>query len=253
MKKSGLYGLVSMALFCLTSCLGEGGDGITLAAQAAVVDVEKVQLLHLKGGDKVSSETFQKETYDVGECFLVDFSIDYTLAENSETGLKEQGYYTATLSQKIPVEKWPVANMLTDTSTILENERSLSTINQRSAYVKGSFFIFPELNGQLDGVKYTFDMSYDPAMPTLQMEEDQKAYVLYLRTQATDEEATGSASLLIPNAFELKQFVDKIKSKTESGQTEAYVIVRYAKSVDETSGKIAWGTSKPFILPLDGK
>ena len=252
MRKSGLFAMASALTLLLSSCLGEGEEGVTLAAQAGVVGTTPIQVIHLKGGDKISSEGFQKEKHEDGSCFLVDFSVDYTSADNSEGGQKEHGYYTAEILQKIPVERWTVANTLTDTSKVLTNELPTSSIYARNAYIKGRFFLFSEYNNLHEDQALAFDLSYDSALPMLQVDEETKAYVLYLRATTQDAETTGKVvNALIPNAFDLQDFVAKVRAKENNTKDmKINIVVSYVSSIDAAQQTPVFAFSKPLLVEV---
>lgn len=252
MKRNGLYGAACALSLLLSSCLGDGGDGITLAAQAGVVSANPVQMINLKGGDKISSESFQKEKHEDGSCFLVDFSVDYTSADNSEGGLKEHGYYTAEILQKIPVEQWTVANALTDTSKVLLNEIPTSSIYSRNAYIKGRMFLFSEYHNIPENQELAFDLSYDAALPTMKVDEERKAYVLYLRATKKSEGAEGETSnVLVPNAFDMEGFFSKVRTKEKNTEDmQVNIVVVYVNAIDEALQKPILAVSSPITVDI---
>ena len=96
MEKKGLYGIVVLCLLMFSSCLGDPATSLTMANQAGVIatNVGPGKVIYVKGGEVISSESFQKANVEDGECILFDYSINYGATENVDGG-SSIGYMNA--------------------------------------------------------------------------------------------------------------------------------------------------------------
>ena len=147
MRKTVLYGVLAFCLVVLNSCLGDPATQLTMANQAGVVvtGYGPGKAIYTKGDVVVSSEDFQNANVENGECILFDYSIDYGVANNmgagTDTSYTEAIIYENTISE---VNRWNFYNTLTDTSIVAKDELLLSSLQARSAYIRGNLFLFTE-------------------------------------------------------------------------------------------------------------
>ena len=149
MRKTVLYGVLAFCLVVLNSCLGDPATQLTMANQAGVVvtGYGPGKAIYTKGDVVVSSEDFQNANVENGECILFDYSIDYGVANNmgagTDTSYTEAIIYENTISE---VNRWNFYNTLTDTSIVAKDELLLSSLQARSAYIRGNLFLFTEIS-----------------------------------------------------------------------------------------------------------
>lgn len=249
MKKIVIYGLSVMGLL-LTSCLGDPATSLTMALQPAVVQLEPVKVLCVKGGDKISSTDFQKKSVADGECFLVDYSIDMGAAENAEGG-KANGYYTAIIGPYTNVSKWPLFTNLTDTLGVEPNELSVSVVHDRRAYIQGEFFLFTDLAGHLESQVDSFSLSYNPDQA---MVGDSRIYDLYLRVMKVKEgQEQTEATLFTANAFHLEDFVNEASAKEtpdKDGKRTVNFRINYVSGFNSDTTQCIWKSSNVFTIDV---
>ena len=149
-------------IFVVDICLVLSGLGIELFQERLFYtdgnpDVYKRQVvvtgygpgkaIYTKGDVVVSSEDFQNANVENGECILFDYSIDYGVANNmgagTDTSYTEAIIYENTISE---VNRWNFYNTLTDTSIVAKDELLLSSLQARSAYIRGNLFLFTEIS-----------------------------------------------------------------------------------------------------------
>ena len=181
MRKTVLYGVLAFCLVVLNSCLGDPATQLTMANQAGVVvtGYGPGKAIYTKGDVVVSSEDFQNANVENGECILFDYSIDYGVANNmgagTDTSYTEAIIYENTISE---VNRWNFYNTLTDTSIVAKDELLLSSLQARSAYIRGNLFLFTEMSNHPTNQVDSFSLSYDPD----NLLGDDNIYSLYLRT-----------------------------------------------------------------------
>lgn len=249
MKKIVLYGLGVVSLL-LTSCLGDPATSLTLALQPAVVQLEPVKVLCVKGGDMISSADFQKKDVANGECFLVDYSIDMGAAENADGG-RVNGYYTAVIGPYTSVSKWPLFTTLTDTLRVEPDELPVAALYDRRAYIKGEFFLFTDLAGHLESQVDSFSLSYNPDQA---MVGDSRIYDLYLRVIKTKEgQEQTSATLFTANAFHLEDFVNEASARETPDKDGKRVVnfrINYVSGFNSDTTQCIWKSSNVFTIDV---
>ena len=245
MKQTSLFFFYLSFLLSLTSCLGDGGNSLILASQASVAELSPKQVLYVKGGDKISSDAFQEESVKEGDCFLVDFSLDYSLVENAKLAVEETGYYTAEISQLINVPLWTVSNMPSDTAQILDNEVVISKVETRNVYIQGKLFLFIDMDSQASDEEDNYELAYDATLPTSQDENGNAVFTLFLRATLKTEGTNTLSSMLIPNAFTFTSFMDAAREKAGLEANEAvYFRVATLKSYNREANSMTWQKSE---------
>lgn len=246
MRKTVLYGVLACCLVVLNSCLGDPATQLTMANQAGVVSITgrtPDKIIYVKGGEIISSEEFQQANVADGECILFDYSIDYGAAENTDEGANI-GYKTATIYENTisEVRQWDMLNTLTDTSTVNPNELLLTSLQARSAYIRGNLFLFAEMSNHQTNQRDSFSLSYNPN----QLLGDDPVYSLYLRSILTSSDTTRGQSMIIPCAFNIEDFVNEAARKT--GSDEVKFRINYANAFGKDSLNITWKSSEVFTV-----
>jgi len=235
-------------LLLLTSCLGDPATSLTMANQAGVVVTSPKKMIYLKGGDIVSSDAFQDVSVDDGECVLVDYSIDYSAADNANGGTTN-GYYTATIypSSLTKVDKGDFIIGTVDTLGVRANELTVKALQSRCAYIRGQFFLFAELANHPSDEKDQFMLSCNPNQPTTD-----NVYTLYLRVVKNVASSTTSTStMIIPYAFPIENFIRTAKTSTDKdGNTVVKFHVNYVSSFSTDTTYCNWSTSELFSIPV---
>ena len=249
MRKKVLYGVLAFCLVVLNSCLGDPATQLTMANQAGVVvtGYGPGKAIYTKGDVVVSSEDFQNANVENGECILFDYSIDYGVANNmgagTDTSYTEAIIYENTISE---VNRWNFYNTLTDTSIVAKDELLLSSLQARSAYIRGNLFLFTEMSNHPTNQVDSFSLSYDPD----NLLGDDNIYSLYLRTIKIKADTTRGESMIIPCAFDIEELV---KEAEKNNSDELKFRINYAYSFGKDSASINWKSSDVFTIDLSGK
>lgn len=247
MRKTILYGVCVFCLVVLNACLGDPATQLTMANQAGVVvtGYGPGKAVYTKGDVVISSEDFQKANVEDGECILFDYSVDYGLANNMETGTDnayiEAVIYENTISE---VGRWGFFSTLTDTASVNVNEQLLSSLQARSAYIRGNLFLFADMSNHPENQVDSFSLSYNPD----QFLGDDKVYNLYLRTIRTEADmVTKGESMIIPCAFNIE---DLVKEAKKNAFEELKFRINYAYSFGKDSSSVNWRSSDVFTIDL---
>lgn len=248
MRKTVLYGVLAFCLVVLSSCLGDPATQLTMANQAGVVvtGYGPGKAIYTKGDIVVSSEDFQNANVENGECILFDYSIDYGTANNmgagTDTSYIEAIIYENTISE---VNRWNLFNTLTDTSIVSKDELLLSSLQARSAYIRGNLFLFTEMSNHPTNQIDSFSLSYNPD----QLLGDDQVYSLYLRAIRIESDMTTGQSMIIPCAFNIE---DLVKDAERNNSDELMFRINYANSFGRDSASINWRSSDVFTIDLSG-
>lgn len=249
MRKTVLYGVLALCWVVLNSCLGDPATQLTMANQAGVVvtGYGPGKAVYTKGDVVVSSEDFQKANVEDGECILFDYSIDYGLANKmgvgTDTTYTEAVIYENTISE---VNRWNFYRTLTDTSVVAEGELLLSSLQARSAYIKGHLFLFAEMSNHPANQVDSFSLSYNPD----RLLGDDQIYSLYLRTIRIKADTTKGESMIIPCAFNIE---DLVREAEKEHLDELKFRINYAYSFGKDSASVNWRSSDVFTIDLAGK
>ena len=249
MRKTVLYGVLAFCLVVLNSCLGDPATQLTMANQAGVVvtGYGPGKAIYTKGDVVVSSEDFQNANVENGECILFDYSIDYGTANNMEQG--RIPVILRLLSMKYDLGGSIVGTSiitLTDTSVVAKDELLLSSLQARSAYIRGNLFLFTEISNHPTNQVDSFSLSYNPD----QLLGDDNIYSLYLRTIRIKADTTRGESMIIPCAFNIE---DLVKEAGKNNSDELKFRINYAYSFGKDSASINWKSSDVFTIDLSGK
>ncbi|MBQ4161412.1 MAG: hypothetical protein IJD84_00730 [Parabacteroides sp.] len=247
MKKKGLYGIIALCLLMLSSCLGDPATSLTMANQAGVVatNAGPGKVIYVKGGEVITSESFQNANVEDGECILFDYSIDYGATENVDGG-DAVGYMTATIYENTITEvaRWNIYSTLSDTAKVEANELTLSSLQSRSAYIKGNLFLFTEIKNHVANQRDSFALSYDP----LQHLDGDQIYSLYLRSFLKEGQPEVGQTMIVPCAFDINDFVNTVSVK--NGTDEVKFRIHYASAFGKDSLSITWKSSDVFTINL---
>lgn len=235
MKKRVVYSVFALCLLMLSSCLGDPATSLTLANQAGVVRTQPLKVVYVKGGDVVSSEEFQKANVDDGECILFDYSIDMSLAPNTQEGIT---YRTATIYDNVMTEvsQWPMFTSLGDTVKPATDELTLSLLQSRFSYIQGRLFLFTEMASHQTNQVDSFSLSYNPAQPV----GEDNTYDLYLRSIMLTAGTEQGKSMIIPCAFDIQKFMSSAKAVEANGQQVVKVRLNYVSAFDKDTTKVIW-------------
>jgi len=244
MKRELLYGLSMILVLLLPSCLGEGGSEVTLANQPAVVrGTTDGNVLVINGGSIISSAEFRgRLDVSPGDCALVDFMLDFSAAENINK--ESAGVYTAEKINYNPIRSLPLEPTLTDTLELMEQERIVSSVYNKSCLLEERLFLFTEHSIQLSDL--VLDLSYDAdAGPSV--DNNKRIYDLYFRMVGDSINASKS---IIYNAFNLSEFIQKKGGKErDAGKDSLFFRVKYLSAIRSDSTGV-WKATPEFHVVL---
>ncbi|MDR1645209.1 MAG: hypothetical protein LBS05_05225 [Tannerellaceae bacterium] len=236
MKKYGFFCVFFLLILSLvTSCLGDSGQKIFMGNYPGVVVKRNDSVkIHLKGGDVVYSSLISADVDD-GDGVLIDFSLDYSLPINADSG-KVKGFLTVDVSSLTPVPGHDLLAFRTDTSAVLPHEHTLASIQQRNAFILNRFFLFTEHRS--DTLPLHFELSYDPD----QVITD-KVYDLFLRVAKEVES---------PSALQLKTQYNTFNiSDLSHRETDSLLFrIHYVTGFNKDSTQISWVATPIYRFAL---
>lgn len=238
--------IVGMLAVLLTSCMGEGGDPITMGVQPGVVQLLPEKSIYTKDGTIITSAKLEAMDVADGDCCLVDYKTDRS---NVGTGKSVD----VDIIKYDSVAKWVVIPEILDTVTIQRNERFLTLSMAQSAYVLNELFLFAEVGNHRAGQTNEFYLSYNPKQKA-EIIDDKRVYELYIRAIGEkDNTAKPTTSRkMMPNAFTIRQFVkDASAAEGISGRGKLTIRIKYPQSFNNDTTKYIWSTSDLFTFLVD--
>jgi hypothetical protein len=235
MTKGGFYCiLLIMAATIGTSCLSESGQKVNLGNYPGVADKRGDSLFfYLKGKNRVYSPVGGANV-DQGDCVIVDFTLDYGMSENADSG-KIKGYLTVNITKMSPVPLHELSDAPADTSAALPNEQTITSVQQQNAFILNRFFLFTQHKTELP---LHFELSYDPQQITTD-----KVYDLFLRVASLADEAPSVQPATQYNAFNLEELSHK---ETDS----LFFRINYIQSFNKDSTLLIWATTPVYRFAL---
>jgi hypothetical protein len=236
MNKNALFGVL-FVLFSsfVTSCLREGGQKVLMGNYPGVTVKRNDSVkIHLKGNDVVYSPRINSNVED-GDCVIIDFSLDYGIPENSDSGVAK-GFLTVDISNIEFVPGHDLQSELTDTVTILPGEHTIAAVQQRNVFILNQFFLFTE--HPADTLPLRFELSYDPYQAVTD-----KVYDLFLRVTKIEESASAPQPKTQYNAFNLTDLTNRI--------TDSVIFrINYARGFNRDSTQINWAVTPTYSFAL---
>jgi hypothetical protein len=227
--------LAVLSLLFVISCLGDSGQKIAMGNYPGVVMKRNDSVkIHLKGNDVVYSPQINATVED-GDCVIIDFSLDYAIPENSDSG-KAKGFYTVDISNVTFVPDHGMRNLLTDTSAILPNEHTIASVQQRSAFILNRFFLFTE--HRADTLPLYFELSCNSE----QIATD-GVYDLFLRVTKDIESSAVAQPTTQYNAFNLTDLSNRVNDSLRFR-------INYAQGFNRDSTQINWGVTPIYRFAL---
>ena len=242
--------LFFVSLLLLTSCLGEGRN-VESGSTVGVVrfDFKSARnVLDVSAVDAFYSSRFQMD--NDGDCFSVDYEIDYDDPVNSPESIEANGYFTVKIFDRTSIPKGFI-NFLTDTSQAVTDELPLLSpvLNGESRYINGMFFIVSALQMPSDQ-KMDFHISYD--MENMLTEEYvDRYYNVFMRATVFTAGRDSKENTAVRNAFPLKYLFEYIARKEkESGGKTFNLRFNYPSEISE-DGQIKWQHQDLNYIPVD--
>jgi hypothetical protein len=227
--------LIVLPFLFAVSCLGDSGQKIAMGNYPGVVMKRNDSIkIHLKGNDVVYSSRINA-TLEDGDCVIIDFSLDYGLPENSDSG-RTKGFYTVDISAITPVPGQSMRSLLTDTSGVLPNEHTIASVQQRNAFILNRFFLFTE--HRADTLPLYFDLSCNPE----QIATD-GVYDLFLRVTKNIESSAAAQPAIQYNAFDLTDLSNRANDSLRFR-------INYVQSFNRDSTQINWGVTPVYRFAL---
>ncbi|MDR2232299.1 MAG: hypothetical protein LBE56_04145 [Tannerella sp.] len=248
-KNIKLHGFVLLCVsaFMLTSCM-EGEQGNRESGQLfGVVRFDEKSLknvLDVSGFESFYSSLFTNEIE--GNCFLVNYELDYDLPENSFESISTNGYITVQIADRISVPSFSLFSTVQDTATVLTSEvpiiESIYDITYSyNFYIKGMFFLISTLEAPSDQ-RMNWILSYDPEQLTTE-ENGFRYYDLFLRSTIRVEGEETAVPTAFANGFDMKSYLEMVVDREKSlGSTSASTFrlrIHFPSAISE-DGKLTW-------------
>lgn len=250
-SKEFIYGLLLLLLPLLsTSCLDDGGNQVTLAAQPAVVQLESedAKVLLLKGGDLIYAEKLNTDpNIEVGDCGLVDFVLDYSDAQNIQSR-DSLGYYTASDLTFYPLTRIPLHPVLADTSTVVWTERVITNIYPKTVLLENNLFLFTDhaIRFNIKGVNFSYNKENGPFVD----ENGKRIYDIYMRIIG---DSTGTQKEIKYNVLALDSLLHyQAPVEQAAGMDSLNFRINYLSAIKNDSTP-AWRISQNYTVVLPEK
>jgi hypothetical protein len=130
------------------------------------------------------------------------------------------------------------------TSYITKYRRAKNPSHEVLKNIKGNLFLFTEIKNHDVNQRDSFALSYDP----LQRLDADKVYSLYLRSFSLNEPSQTSQTMIVPCAFDIKDFVNTVSVK--NGTDEVKFRINYVSTFGKDSLSIVWKSSDIFTINL---
>lgn len=236
MKKRGfLATAVCSALVLLTSCLGETTNSQRLSGMPGVVytgdALSGSKTLVDIGSFPIYSATLESGGLLPGDCVVASFEVDYSSAENATAST--QGYYNVSFSscEKIDNSNMRSMSLPTDTTMLLTGELPINNSVEgmyMHSYIRGYQFLWPSINlqkNQTAEMQLYVDMNKIEACDE---EEGLNCYSVFLRAVEVNKPTADDKTLtLMPWAFNIQAYVDRVNSIEKNEDNDYYLIRVY--------------------------
>ena len=246
-----IYGLLLLLLPLLAvSCLDDGGNRITLAAQPAVLKLasDGKKALLLKGGDMIHAENLETNpNLEVGDCLLADFVLDYSDAQNIKDSVVVD-YYTGEISNLTQLAKNPLYPALSDTSKVVWTEKTITNIYEKSVLLEDNLFLFTDHSIRFDikGLQFSYDKESGP-----EVEKDgSRIYNIYFRILG---DSTSTQKEIKYNVLALDSLIHyQAPIEQAAGKDSLNFRINYLSAVKNDSTG-AWKASRTYTILLPKK
>ena len=139
--------VLASAMVLLTSCLGEGGSETSLYGIAGVVESQPLtykKVVRISDGSLIYSPGLDSDaSIQPGDCCLIDMYIDYSVQN-----VEQLGYYAATISNYVDVDKWPTSSS-TDSLKVRPNEQMIYDIPSLN-FISNKLFVYSQHKEQTE-------------------------------------------------------------------------------------------------------
>lgn len=238
MRKKDLYWVFAVCFIMLSSCLGDSNLRITVGQQEAVYQVRPSRGLVLRDGRLIYSSGINSLRADAGDCFMVEYSFDSSSPElqNSDSLSVEL------IGNPTEVPLW-MSEGTVKSDTLLTDEQYIAKVGNRTAYIKGRLFLWPELK-ELKSQVDSFVMHYDTVNMYTTV-DGFRTYNLYLRAIRKSEIPEKADSVLVPHteAFDVENFYNKaLEMATANNEKTLSITVNYVAKPNKDTTAVEWST-----------
>ncbi|MDR2915020.1 MAG: hypothetical protein LBV74_09355 [Tannerella sp.] len=273
MKKNSSYFIVMLlSAISLTSCL-DGGGNVSSYAGLGVIDIGSksfVTVLKTTGGEIYTPEIssmVSKGDLRIGDCLCLYYKVDFDLAENSNSVVATNGYYTASLNGYQKFDKNYLNYSFTDTTGLQMNEVAVSNPFYTDYGGINGFYsrymYITHVVSQPEDLTLSWDLSYDSEtmMPT---EVDGKRYYdLFVRATKTNESSkTTNVTFPYYIAYDMRDYLSTAAALEKEALGGSYntmstftIRINYASAIN--GDVITWSSKEwsPYISLFlsDGK
>ena len=249
MRNYIILGFFVSWLLSLTACMGDGGNTIHYH-RVGVVREQPMRCVYTtddKGGIFiVSSPDFeQREELKDGDCCAIDFKTDFS----EELG---NGVYKAEIYKYDSVAVWPTQAIMTDTATVLKEEKLFKLHFMKTLYLDGHLFLQTEHQQHWMAQQETFHLTYDPQQEVEVGEEGMRIYNLFLRASQKYEPTDSlerPVRWLNTTAFQVSEFLEQAKAaEMAAGQNALNLKINYVDHFNADTTACTWTAGKVFTL-----
>lgn len=254
MKRIGIY-IIGMTLaVLLASCMGESGYWETYGAQAGVVRLVPEKIIRLRDGSGITSEAFQNQAAEEGDCCLVDFRLNWGDLDHKEQQewAEEKEIHDATIVSYTPVPRWELLTV-PDTAEVRRDETFPTVDPESSLYVDGYLFLFPEYNRYYLSQVNAYTFSYNPeAEPIVDEMTGLRGFELYVRSRATwiAGDTAIRRNWSVPQAIDIADLVEQARAKGYASGDSLNIRFVYPTSFSPDSTEYTWETSDMHTVML---
>lgn len=254
MKRIGIYIIGMMLAVMLVSCMGESGYWETYGSQAGVVRLVPEKIIRLRDGSGITSEAFQNQAAEEGDCCLVDFRLNWGNLDHKEQQevAEEKEIHDVTIVSYTPVPCWELLSV-PDTVGIRRDETFPEINPESSIYVDGHLFLFPEYNRYYLSQENAYTFSYNPeAEPVVDEMTGLRGFELYVRSRATWMEGDTAIrrNWSVPQAIDIARLVEQAREKGYASGDSLNIRFVYPTSFSPDSAEYTWETSDMHTVML---
>lgn len=239
--------ILCVAMF---SCMGESGTIVKFGSQAGVVRLADGKQIHLRNGMTLEAQELDTLAVKDADCCLVDFQINYDTQTDTLQGI----WHTDWLIYK-PVPKWKQL-MLTEPDTMIRaDEHFLDFDIPKGGFVSNHLFLYMEYGSHYQTQVDSFRMSFLPAEGLVYTaDSSRKVYRLYLRSFGSiAEKDSVTEQKVLPQAFDLTDFVEWAKTSPERTDDTIRFQVVYPKQFNSNYPGFVWNASEVYSVLENGE
>ncbi|MCC8144350.1 MAG: hypothetical protein LIO97_11050 [Tannerellaceae bacterium] len=250
MKSLKLFFITALAAVALlTSCLD--GDNISSGYDYGVVKYTSGCPLLYITGSPLPLYSSQFMTADDGDCYFVQFEIDFD--EEPNANANKTGYYIPTLTSITPIDKGSTRSFSMDTTNFEFLTSELAPVDleiQAFQYQQDYLFLAAAIEklgtGQVNDYIIYYDLDWEPVL-----ENGVNVYEVFLRVTKRSEGKETSSTGVEYNAFNMSSFCSQIEllETGKGNKNSGFKLIYINQFNTDSTGVAKWGETK--YVPLE--